>query len=144
MSILAQIREDTKQAMRDHDNLTRDTLRNIAGAIRQIEIDERKELSDAETEKALQKQIKLRLDAIEQYKVGKRDDLVEKESGEVAIIERYLPKQLSDDELETTLKAIVASLETKTIGGVMAKAKEVIGSRADGKRISAKAKELLG
>jgi uncharacterized protein YqeY len=130
--------------MREHNDFLRDTLRMVNGALKQVEIDERKSLSDSDVEKILQKQIKLRLDAVEQYKLGKRDDLVEKESKEIAMIEKYLPERMSDAELEEKLKEIIASTETKTIGAVMSAAKTAIGSRADGRRISEAAKRLLG
>ena len=144
MSILEQIKDDVKTAMREHNAFLRDTLRMVSGAVKQVEIDERRVLSDQDITKILQKQIKQRQDAIEQYKLGGRADLVEKESAEVAIIEKYLPRQLSDSELEAQLGVIIAELETKTIGAVMNKAKEVIGTAADGKRISQFAKQLLG
>jgi uncharacterized protein YqeY len=129
--------------MRERNEFLRDTLRQVNGALKQAEIDERKSLSDADAEKILQKQVKRRIEAIEQYTIGKRDDLAEKERKEIAIIEQYLPKQLSDEELESELKAVIASLEQKTIGAVMSAAKTAIGSKADGKRISQAAKRLL-
>ncbi|MDR1912314.1 MAG: GatB/YqeY domain-containing protein [Helicobacteraceae bacterium] len=144
MGLTEKIREDVKTAMRERDDFRRDTLRNVVGALKQVEIDERKSLSDADVEKILQKQIKLRLDAIAQYKAGNRIDLVEKESKEVAIIEGYLPKQLNDEQLEAKLQTIIAALDQKTIGAVMSAAKTAIGSQADGKRISEIAKKLLG
>jgi uncharacterized protein YqeY len=144
MGLLEKIREDIKTAMRSRDDFTRDTLRVVNGALKQVEIDERRSLSDADVEKILQKQIKQRLEAIEQFVIGKRDDLVEKERKEMAIIEGYLPKQLSDAELEAKLKEIIAGLEQKTIGAVMAAAKAAIGAQADGRRISEAAKRALG
>ncbi|MDR0664746.1 MAG: GatB/YqeY domain-containing protein [Helicobacteraceae bacterium] len=143
MGIVERIREDVKAAMRERNEFLRDTLRQVNGALKQAEIDERKSLSDADAEKILQKQVKRRIEAIEQYTIGKRDDLAEKERKEIAIIEQYLPKQLSDEELESELKAVIASLEQKTIGAVMSAAKTAIGSKADGKRISQAAKRLL-
>ncbi|MDR2639072.1 MAG: GatB/YqeY domain-containing protein [Helicobacteraceae bacterium] len=144
MGLLEKIREDIKTAMRDRDEFKRDTLRVVNGALKQVEIDERRSLSDADVEKILQKQIKQRLEAIEQYTIGKRDDLAEKERKEMAIIESYLPKQLSDEELDAKLKAIVAGLEQKTLGAAMAAAKAAIGAQADGRRISEAAKRALG
>ncbi|MDR2152744.1 MAG: GatB/YqeY domain-containing protein [Helicobacteraceae bacterium] len=144
MGVVERIREDIKTAMRERNDFVRDTLRTVNGALKQVEIDERKTLSDADAEKILQKQIKQRLDAIEQYAIGKREDLVEKERKEITIIEGYLPKQLSDEELEAKLKTIIGGLEQKTIGAVMGAAKTAIGSQADGKRISQIAKRLLG
>ncbi|MDR0746766.1 MAG: GatB/YqeY domain-containing protein [Helicobacteraceae bacterium] len=144
MSLLKRIRDDIKTAMREHNAFLRDTLRNVNGALKQVEIDERRELSDVDVERILQKQIKQRQDSVEQYRLGKREDLVDKENKEIAIIEGYLPKQLSDQELEAALKEIIARLDQKTIGAVMAEAKKIIGAKADGRRISAKAKELIG
>jgi uncharacterized protein YqeY len=144
VSLLKRIRDDIKTAMREHNAFLRDTLRNVNGALKQVEIDERRELSDVDVERILQKQIKQRQDSVEQYRLGKREDLVDKENKEIAIIEGYLPKQLSDQELEAALKEIIARLDQKTIGAVMAEAKKIIGAKADGRRISAKAKELIG
>jgi uncharacterized protein YqeY len=144
VGLLEKIRDDIKNAMRKHDTFLRDTLRNVNGALKQVEVDERRMLSDADVERILQKQIKQRQDSVEQYRLGKREDLAEKENREITIIESYLPKQFSDQELEAELKEIIARLDQKTIGAVMAEAKKTIGAKADGRRISAKAKDLLG
>lgn len=142
MGIKEQINIDLKNAMREGDGFKRDTLRQVMAAIKQVEVDDRKELSDGDIEKILQKQVKQRNDSIEQYVAGGRKELAEKEANEIAVIEVYLPKQLSDDELRAIIKPIVEV--EKNMGKVMAKAKDLIGTRADGKRINQIAKELLG
>ena len=147
MSLKEQIKNDIKEAMRAKDTAKRDTLRNIHAAIKQIEVDERKELSDADVEKILMKYAKQREDAIVQFKEAGRDDLVAKDEAELELVRSYLPKPLSDEELESILKKIVADTganSMKDMGKVMGAAKKEIGSRADGGRINQIVKKLLG
>ncbi len=146
MSLKEQIKNDIKDAMRAKDTLRRDTLRNINTVIKQIEVDERRELNDSEVESILMKYIKQREDAIAQFKEAGRDDLVAKDQAEIDIIKSYLPKPMEDSELEETIKTIIQELEATTMkemGKVMSKAKEIIGSRADGGRISQIVKRVL-
>ncbi|MDD5359611.1 MAG: GatB/YqeY domain-containing protein [Sulfurovaceae bacterium] len=147
MNLKEQIKEVIKEAMRAKDNAKRDTLRNIQTMIKQIEVDERVELSDDDVVKLIVKYAKQREDAKAQFASGGRMDLVAKEDAELAIIEPYLPKQLSDSELESTLKDIITecgATSMKDMGKVMGLAKEKIGSSADGSRINAIVKNLLG
>jgi uncharacterized protein YqeY len=146
MSLKDQIKNDIKEAMRAKDTARRDTLRNLSAAIKQIEVDERRELSDADVEQVLMKYAKQREDAMAQFKEAGREDLVAKEEAELKIVKSYLPEPMNDEELEQTLKELIEALEAKTMkemGKVMAKAKEVIGSRAEGGRISQIVKKLL-
>lgn len=144
MSLKAKINDDLKVAMRAGEAFKRDTLRGLLGAIKQVEVDTRADQSDGDIEKILQKQIKQRNDSIEQFRAGGRDELAQKELDEIAIIEAYLPKQLTDEELKEILTSVIGSLAEKTMGAVMAKAKEQIGTKADGKRVSQMVKALLG
>jgi uncharacterized protein YqeY len=146
MTLKERIKNDIKEAMRAKDTVRRDTLRNLSAAIKQIEVDERRELSDADVEAVLMKYIKQREDAIAQFKEAGRDDLVAKDEAEVTLVRTYLPEPMDDAELETTLREIVAEVgaeSMKDMGKVMGKAKSVIGSRADGGRISQMVKKLL-
>lgn len=146
MSLRLQIKEDIKTAMKAKDVAKRDALRLLDSAMKQIEVDERKELSDEDVIKIIQKQVKQRNDAMAQYKDAGREDLYDKEAAEAAIFEEYLPKQLSDDELTAALKAIIANVgaeSMKDMGKVMGAAKTEIGSQADGKRINECVKALL-
>ena len=146
MTLKERIKNDMKDAMRAKDTAKRDTLRNINAAIKQIEVDERRELSDADVEGILMKYGKQREDAMAQFKDAGRDDLVAKEEAELELVKSYLPEPMDDAELEETLKSIIAETgaeSMKDMGRVMGKAKEVIGSRADGGRISQVVKRLL-
>lgn len=146
MSLKQEIQNAIKEAMRNKENAIRDTLRNIQTMIKQIEVDERRELSDDEVVKLIAKYAKQREEAKAQFLSANRADLVEKETMELSIIEPYLPKQLSDDELKTKLKEIIASVGASSmqdIGKVMGAAKGALGNSADGSRINAMAKELL-
>ena len=146
MNLNAQIKSDIKDAMRAKDILKRDTLRNIQAVVKQIEVDERREVTDADMEAILVKYAKQREDAMAQFKDAGRDDLVKQEEAELAIVKAYLPEQMSDEELEATLKEIVAQIgasSMKDMGKVMGAAKSAIGSKADGGRINACVKNLL-
>ena len=146
MSLKEQIKNDIKDAMRNKDITKRDTLRNIQASIKQIEVDERKEVTDSEVEAILSKYLKQREDAKAQFLVAGRDDLVAKEDEEISIVQCYLPEPMSDEELETTLKEIITQVgaeSMKDMGKVMGAAKNTIGSRADGARINQLVKQLL-
>jgi uncharacterized protein YqeY len=146
MSLKEKIKEDIKEAMRSKDTAKRDTLRNIQTAIKQIEVDERIELDDATVEKILMKYAKQREEAKTQFAAGNRMDLVNKEEAELKVISAYLPKQLSDSELEAILKEVIVSTgatSVKDMGKVMGAAKDAIGSRSDGGRINQIVKSLL-
>ena len=146
MSLKEQIKNDIKDAMRAKDKVKRDTLRNIQAVVKQIEVDERREVTDADMETIFVKYLKQREDAKAQFGEANRQDLVEKEDAEIAIIKCYLPEPMSDEELENTLKEIITSTgasSMKDMGKVMGQAKAVIGSKADGGRINAVVKALL-
>jgi len=146
MSLKEQIKNDIKEAMRAKETVKRDTLRNIQTAIKQIEVDERRDVSDADVEAIMMKYIKQREDAKTQFADARREDLVEKEEAEIAIVKSYLPEPMDDEELETVLKEVIASVgasSMKDMGKVMGAAKAEIGSRADGGRINMIVKKLL-
>ena len=146
MNLKEQIKSDIKDAMRAKDTVKRDTLRNIQASVKQIEVDERRDVTDADLETIMVKYLKQREDAKTQFVDAGRNDLVEKEDAEIAIVKAYLPEPMDDTELENTLKDIIASLgaeSMKDMGKVMGEAKSVIGSRADGGRINQMVKKLL-
>ncbi len=146
MSLNQQIKSDIKDAMRAKDTVKRDTLRNIQAAVKQIEVDERRDVTDADLETIMMKYLKQREDAKIQFADAGRDDLVEKEDAEIAIVKVYLPEPMDDTELESVLKDVIASTgaeSMKDMGKVMGAAKGAIGSRADGGRINQMVKKLL-
>jgi len=132
--------------MKAKDAKKRDALRLLTSAFKQIEVDERKELSDDDVIKIIQTQIKRRNDAASQYKDAERDDLMQQELDEIAYYEVYLPTQLTDEELTSELKSIVEKVgatSPKDMGKVMGMASKELAGRADGKRISTCVKALL-
>lgn len=147
MSLKEQLKTDLKDAMRAKELVKRDSIRAINTMIKQIEVDQRVELDDAEIIKLIQKGIKQREEAIAQYKDASRDDLVAKEQEQIDIFTQYLPKQLSNVELELEIKNIieqVGATSMKDMGKIMNPAKEKLGGSADGKRINEMVKKLLG
>ena len=142
MSIREQILADIKEAMKAKDEFKRDTLRTLNAALKQVEVDQRIEMTDEVVLPLLQKEIKKRADSVELYIKGAREDLAKKEQGEIELIKAYLPAQLSDDELKEKIKSIIEKVG-KNLGAVMKMAKDEIGASAEAKRISMIAKELL-
>jgi uncharacterized protein YqeY len=146
MSLNQQIKSDIKDAMRAKDTVKRDTLRNIQAAVKQIEVDERRDVTDADLETIMMKYLKQREDAKTQFADAGRDDLVVKEDAEIAIVKAYLPEPMDDTELEAVIKEVITSVgaeSMKDMGKVMGGAKAAIGSRADGGRINQIVKKLL-
>ncbi|CZE51234.1 GatB/YqeY domain-containing protein [Campylobacter geochelonis] len=146
MSIKTQLLEDVKSAMKEKANFKRDTLRVILATLKQVEVDERIELGDDRILSILQSEIKKRNDSVEQYTKGGRQDLADKEKEEILIIQNYLPKQLSEDELNEKISKIIkqtGATSIKDLGKVMKVAKDEIGAACDGKRISQSVKSLL-
>lgn len=148
MGIRDELTADLKQAMKDKDTATRDTLRLISAAIKQIEVDARKELNEEELQSALMKQAKQRRESISEYEKAGRTDLVDPEKVELAIIEKYLPKMLGNDEIEAVAKEVIAEVgadNPKMMGAVMGKLLpklKAIGP-ADGKLVSQIVRDLL-
>lgn len=145
MSLKEQLKEDLKEAMRAKEVVKRDAIRAINTMIRQIEVDERKELNDADVIALIQKGVKTRNESIEQYKQAGRDDLIQKEQEQIDVFSLYLPKQLSDEELESIIKDIITEVKAesmKDMGKIMGPAKAKIGGSADGKRINEMVKIL--
>ncbi len=147
MSLKQTLKDDLKTAMREKNIVKRDSIRAINTMIKQIEVDERKELDDSEILKLIQKGIKQREEAVVQYKEASRDDLVQKEQEQIDVFKEYMPKQLSDEELEAGMKELIAELgatSMKEMGKIMGQASKKFAGIADGKRINEMTKKLLG
>jgi len=146
MSLRETINQDVKNAMKAKDTKKRDALRLLTSAFKQIEVDERKELTDEDVIKIIQTQVKRRNDAATQYKDANREDLMQIELDEISYYEVYLPKQLTDDELTTEVKSIIektGATTMKDMGKVMGMASKTLAGKADGKRISDTVKKAL-
>lgn len=147
MSLKERISEDMKAAMRAKDADRLGTIRMLQAAIKQREVDERITLDDAQVMTALEKMIKTRKEAIEQFRAGNRADLAEKEAREIAQLQVYLPEQLSAAELEAVIAAAIASTgasSIKDMGKVVAAVKQQAAGRADMGAVSAAIKAKLG
>jgi hypothetical protein len=147
MTLKEQLKSDLKDAMRAKDINKRDSIRAINTMIKQIEVDERKELSDDDIIKLVQRGVKQREEAILQYKEASRDDLVQIEQDQIDVFKNYLPTQLSQEELKEIVQNIITEVgatSMKDMGKIMPKAKEIIGARSDGKKINQMIKELIG
>ena len=142
MTILEQVQEDVKTAMKAGEKEKVGQLRMIVNALQQ----EAKEGKDDEVA-ALQRERKRRLDAAEALREGGRDDAAGAEEAEAELIEAYLPAQLSDEELAELVASAVeesGASEPKDMGNVMKVLMPKVGGRADGKRVSGAVKEKLG
>jgi uncharacterized protein YqeY len=145
-SLKERLTNDMKQAMRDRDNELRDTIRLLLSAVKNAEIDKRADLNEDESMAVLRSQAKQRQDSIQQYRDGGRDDLADKEAAELAILERYLPQQLSDEELSALVEAGISetgAVGPKDMGKVMGLLSKRAGSAVDGRRLSTAVREAL-
>jgi uncharacterized protein len=146
MTLKATITEDMKNAMRAKDSARLSTIRLLLAAIKQREVDERIELTDADVLAVIDKMIKQRKDSITQFEAGHRVDLADAERAEVAVLQAYLPAQLSDAEIEALIAEAIASTGAAGLAGmgkVMAVLKPKLAGRADLGAVSAKIKARL-
>ena len=148
MNLFDQISNDIKNAMLAKDNLRLETLRGIKKEFLEAKTAKGSdgELSDDIAMKILVKMVKQRKDSAQIYIEQNRPELAESELGEAKVIEEYLPKQMTEAELEAELKNIIAEVgatSAKDMGKVMGVASKKLAGRAEGKAISAKVKELL-
>src|SRR5512145_823218 len=110
MALKEQLDQDLKSAMREKAQLRLDTIRMLKSAIKYREIELMKPLDDAGAHAVIASEVKRRRDAVEQYRAGNRQDLADKEEAEIAILQAYLPQQLSEDELRAKVEAAVKSV----------------------------------
>ena len=146
MSLKERITEDMKASMRSGDKERLAGIRFILAAIKQREVDERIQLDDTQVLAVLDKMIKQRRESITQFEAGGRADLVAKESAELAALQAYLPAQLAETEVESLIRAAIASTgaaSMKDMGKVMAAVKPQVQGRTDMGALSARIKGLL-
>ena len=140
MSLRDRLTEDLKLAMKARDQLRMDVIRMIKAAVLNKEVERKKDLDDAEMSRIMTTMIKQRKESVEQYEKGQRAELAAKERQEISIIEAYLPKALSAEELDRTVDAVIretGASSTKDMGAVMkAVMARVAGQAVDGKQVS--------
>lgn len=146
MSLKAQISEDMKTAMRAKDSARLGAIRLLQAAIKQREVDERIELSDADVIAAIEKMLKQRRDSITAYESANRQDLADVEKFEVTVLQTYLPQQLTEAEVIDILEKVVVDTSAtgiKDMSKVMAAIKPLVVGRADMGKISGLIKTRL-
>ena len=146
MSLRARLESDMKDAMKNRDSVRLETIRGARGAIRNKEIELGEELGDEGIVRVLRSLLKQRVDSIEQYRAGGREDLAEKETAEKAVLEAYLPAAPSAADVEKVVAEVIAEVGAsgpKDMGKVMKPALERLGGAADGKQVSETVKRLL-
>jgi len=138
--------EDMKVSMREKNVVRKNVIQMVRAAVLQVEKDKQIELTDEQIIEVIAKESKKRKDSVEDYKKGGREDLVKQIEEEIQILGEYLPKQLSESEIEEIVKEVIAETGAQTLkdmGKVMKSAKEKIGAAADGKTINEIVKKIL-
>jgi len=147
MALSQQIEQDLIEAMKNKDEAKTSTLRMTKSAIHNWQIASQKEPQDSDISGIIQKEIKSRQDSIAMYQKGGREELAAKEEGEIEILKKYLPAQMSEEEIRAKVQAIIAKLGAKgpqDMGKVMGPLMAEVKGRADGTTCSRIVKEELG
>ena len=146
MGLIEQIDTELKSAMKNRDKFRTTTLRNLKAAIKYAEIDIGGELDEQGLTGVIAKQAKQRRDSITEFEKANRTDLIENEAAELAILEEYLPAQLSEDEIKAKAQELIAELgvtDIKGMGQVMKLLMPSLQGQADGKVVSGIVRQLL-
>jgi uncharacterized protein YqeY len=147
MSLKAEIQEAVKTALKSGDAVTLSTLRLLLSALHNEEIKARRELTPEEIQKTISTLCKQRGEAIELFRKGGREELAQKEEAELAVLKRYLPQPLTEEEVAVLIRSSIDEAGAKGIqdlGKVMKLLMPKVSGRSDGKRVSELAKALLG
>jgi uncharacterized protein YqeY len=146
MSLIVQIQEELTKAMRERDAERRDTLRLILSSLQSAQKELQRELQDQEELQVLQRERKRRSEAAEAFRVGGAEERAEQEDRELAVIEEFMPEQLSEEELESIIDDVLAecgATSMRDLGRVMADVMPQVAGRADGSQVSQLVREKL-
>lgn len=146
ISLRQRLEGDLKVAMKAGDQTARETIRFTLAALKNAEIEKRGPLTSDESIALLQREAKRRMDSIDQFRAGKRADLVERESAQLEVLRRYLPAAMSDEELASVVTAVIAETGAtgpRDVGRVIPVVLERVGPRADGRRVSGAVRTAL-
>lgn len=146
MSLKDKLMEDLKSSMKNKDTIRKNTVTMVRAAIKQREVDERIELTDEDILEIISKQLKEKKMAIEEFKKGSRQDLVDTTESEIEILLEYLPEQLNEEEVERIVKETIEEIgatSIKDIGLVMKSTMPKVKGRADGNMVNRAVRKLL-
>ena len=139
--------EDLKEAMRSKNEIKKNTVQMVRAAILQIEKDKVIQVEDDKILEIIAKEVKSKRDALKDFEKAERQDLIDQTNQEIEVLQQYLPKQLSREEIKVELEKIIVEVgatSIKDIGAIMKEAKAKMGASADGKTINEVAKEIMG
>ena len=139
--------EDLKNAMKNKDEIRKNTVQMVRAAILQIEKDKGIQVEDDRILEIIAKEVKTKRDAIKDFEKAERQDLIDQTNQEIEVLQQYLPKQLSREEIKVELEKIISEIGATTMkdmGAIMKEAKVKMGTSADGKTINEVAKEIMG
>jgi uncharacterized protein YqeY len=146
-ALRGKLSDDLRQALRGGDTVRRDTLRMLIASVNNAEIAKQSDLTDADILGVIAKEVKRHQESIDAFKKGNRADLVSKEEAEMAVLQGYLPEQMSRDEIITAAKEVIAAVGAQGMGDkgkVMQQLIPKLKGKADGKEINDVVTELLG
>ena len=146
-SLVEQVKAAMKAAMKAREKATLATIRLIQAEFKRVEVDERIEIDDARALAIMDKMVKQRRDSASQYRDADRPELAEKEDAEIAIIQTFLPAQLTDDEIDTLIDEALVGIDAEgmaAMGPLMGKLKPQLQGRADMGQVSQRVKAKLG
>ena len=139
--------EELKDAMKNKDTIKKNTVQMVRAAILQIEKDKGIEVGDDKILEIIAKEVKTKKDALVDFEKAQRQDLIDQTNQEIAILQEYLPKQLSREEVKVEVEKIISEIgatSMKDMGAIMKEANAKLGASAEGKTINEVAKEIMG
>lgn len=139
--------EDLKNSMKNKNEIRKNTVQMVRAAILQIEKDKGIQVEDDKILEIIAKEVKTKKDALKDFEKAQRQDLIDQTNKEIEILQEYLPKQLTKEEIKEKLEKIISDLgatSMKDMGAIMKEAKAQMGASADGKTINEVAKEIMG
>ncbi|MBE3554617.1 MAG: GatB/YqeY domain-containing protein [Thermicanus sp.] len=146
MPIMERLNQDLKEAMKDKDSFRLSVIRMLKSSLKNEEINRSKSLSEEEELSVLTRELKMRLDSLQEFERAGRKDLIDKAQREIAIVKSYLPEELSEEELRQMIQEVISQVgatSKKEMGKVMANLMPKVTGRADGKRVNQLVQEYL-
>lgn len=148
MGLKEQLMEDYKTAMKEHDTTTKETVNLVRAAVKQHEVDMKVVLEDdADIVPIIKKQVKMRADALDDFEKAGRSDLVDSYKKEIAVLKKYLPEEMSEDEIRKCVSSIAEASgidkDMKNMGKLMKETMAELKGKADGSTVSKLVKEFL-